>query len=114
MEDSTANRRIQRRVEVAVPIRLRWVDMEGVEHEESTTALEVSRRGLSFMSRDDLPVFTNLTLLIPGRGPVRSEAGASDFFSEATVVGTAKEANLYRVSIRFIGATLAMYSAENI
>jgi hypothetical protein len=42
----------------------------------------------------------------PGQGP-------SDFFAEAAVVRTMHEREeLYRVGVRFMGATLPMYSAE--
>ncbi len=114
MEDSSTDRRIQHRIEAALPIQVRWMDGEGVEHEESATALEVSRRGLSFMSVFDLPLFTKLTVLIPGRGRVRPGEGPTDFFSEAAVVRTVKEGDAYRVSVRFVGATLVTYSAETI
>ena len=115
MELSSENKRSQRRVEAAIPIHVRGLDAAGQEYDDSTTALEVSRRGLSFLSKRDLPTFTPLTVVIPGRGPVRPDVGATDFFTEATVVRTVKEdEGAYRISVRFMGATLPMYSAEGI
>ncbi len=108
-----AERRTQRRVEAAVPIQVGWTDPHGEAVEEFTEALEVSRRGLSFLTRHDLPMFTTLTVVIPGRGPVRPGEGPSDFFSTATVVRVTKE-DQYRVGVRFVGATLPMYSAESV
>jgi hypothetical protein len=113
MQNLDADRRSQRRVLAAIPIRVRGLDTHGNEFDDFTTALEVSRRGLSFLTRHELTVFANLTVVIPGRGPMRPGQGASDFFAEAAVVRTLHEGKgLYRVGVRFMGATLPMYSAE--
>ncbi len=113
MANTDAERRTQRRVEAAVPIQVRWLDSQGEAVEEFTEALEVSRRGLSFLTHHELLMFTNLTVVIPGRGPMRPGEGPSDFFSTAAVVRVLKEENQYRISVRFVGATLPMYSAES-
>jgi hypothetical protein len=106
-------RRYQRRVQAALPIQVKGVDASGVAYDDVTSAIEVSRRGLSFFTPHQLAVFATLTIVIPGRGPLRPHEGHSDFFTEATVVRTIKEdENTYRVGVRFIGATLSMYSAE--
>jgi len=112
MEESGSERRIQRRVEAAVPIQIRGVDARGEQFEESTEALEVSRRGLSFLTKRELPLFATVTVVIPGRGPARPAEGPTDFFATASVVRVQKEIETYRVGIRFVGATLPMYSAE--
>jgi hypothetical protein len=112
MEESGSERRIQRRVEAAVPIQIKGRDAQGREFEEATEALEVSRRGLSFLTRRELALFASLSVVLPGRGPMRPNEGASDFFSAATVVRVQKEGDTYRVGLRFVGATLPMYSAE--
>ena len=115
MEPSDDNKRSQRRVEAAIAIRVQGVDSAGMTYDEGATALEVSRRGLSFLTKRELAVFATLTVVIPGRGPVRPEEGPSDFFTEATVVRSVKEdEEFYRVGVRFMGATLPMYSAEGI
>jgi hypothetical protein len=105
--------RSQRRVQAAIPIQLRGKDAKGDEFEEWCDAEEVSRRGLSVKTRRDLPVETNLSVTIPGRGPVRPGEGPTDFFSEASVVRVLKEGGMNLVSIRFVGATLATYTAES-
>jgi len=116
MEPSSENHRSQRRVEAAIPIRVRGLDAAGYEYDDSTTALEVSRRGLSFLTRRELPIYSSLTVVIPGLGPGRpDEEGTTDFFTEATVLGCVKEdEEFYRVGVRFVGATLPMYSAEGL
>jgi hypothetical protein len=115
MEPSGENKRSQRRVEAAITIQVKGVDALGIAYDDTTTALEVSRRGLSFLSKRDLAIFAALTIVIPGRGPARPGVGASDFFTEATVVRASKvDEEYFRISVRFIGATLPMYSSEGI
>jgi hypothetical protein len=114
MESSRKNRRSQRRVKVAVPIQVRGLDAAGQEYDDYTTAVEVSRRGLSFLTQRDLRASATLTVVIPGRGPVRPNEGPTDFFTEATVVRSVREnKQYYRVGVRFRGATLPMYSSES-
>ena len=115
MEPSSENKRSQRRVEAAIPIQVRGLDVAGQEYDDATTALEVSRRGLSFLTKHELALFATLTVVIPGRGPMRPDEGPTDFFTEATVVRSVKEdEEFYRVGVRFMGATLPMYSSEGI
>jgi hypothetical protein len=107
-----SERRAQRRLKTALPMRVRGVDAQGTEFEESTETIEVSRRGLSFLTERELEPFATVTVLIPGRGPRHAGEEAADFFSTAAVIRIVKEVELYRVSLRFIGATLTTYSAE--
>ena len=113
MEPAHEDKRSQRRVEAAIPIQVRGLDAVGQEYDDVTTAVEVSRRGLSFLTRHELALFATLTVVIPGRGPVRPDEGPTDFFTEATVVRSIKEdEEFFRVGVRFMGATLPMYSSE--
>ncbi len=104
--------RSQRRVHAAIPVQIRGTDAKGEAFEEWFDAEEVSRRGLSILTKRDLPVFAKLNVTIPGRGPTRPGEGPTDFFSEASVVRFKKEGETNRISIRFVGATLAIYTAE--
>lgn len=104
--------RRQRRIQAAVPVEIRGEDAHGESFEESTEALDVSRRGLAVLTRRDLPLHTTLTVVIPGRGPYRPGEGPTDFFATAAVVRVNKEGEMNRVAIRFVGATLATYTAE--
>lgn len=104
--------RRQRRIQAAVPVQIRGVDARGEAFEESTEALEVSRRGLSLLTKRDLPLHSSLTVVIPGLGPSRPGEGPTDFFSTAAVVRVEKEGEMNRVGIRFVGATLSTYTAE--
>lgn len=104
--------RSQHRIRAAVPVEIRGVDARGDSFQESTEALEVSRRGLSLLTRRDLPLYATLTVVIPGRGPTLPNQGHTDFFASATVVRIQKEGEMNRISIRFMGATLPTYTSE--
>lgn len=115
MDSSAENRRTQRRVEATLAIRIQGVDSTGQAYDEEATALEVSRRGLSFLTRRELAVFATLTIVIPGLGPSRPGVGPSDFFTEAAVVRSSRaDEEFNHIGVRFIGATLPMYSAEGL
>jgi hypothetical protein len=115
MESFTEERRIQHRVEAAISIQIQGVDSTGHAYNDAATALELSRRGLSFLTRHELALLASLMIVIPGLGPTRSALGPSDFFTEAAVVRTSKEDEEFnRIGVRFIGATLPMYSAEGV
>jgi len=115
MEPFPEDRRTQRRVEAAISIRVQGLTSSGHAYDDATTAVDVSRRGLSFLTKHSLAVFAALTVIIPGRGPMRHPEGATDFFTEAVVVRSIKDdQGFYRVGIRFMGATLPMYSAEGL
>lgn len=105
--------RSQKRIQAAVPVQVSGTDASGEAFEEFTDALDVSRRGLSFLTRRDLPILSSVTVVVPGRGPSRPGEGPTDFFSEATVVRAVEEAGMRRVALRFIGATLPVYASEN-
>ena len=115
MEPSAENKRSQRRVDAAIAIRIQGVDSTGQAYDDDATAIEVSRRGLSFLTRRELVVFATLTVVIPGRGPARPGEGPSDFCTEAVVVrATRADGEFNHIGVRFIGATLPMYSAEGV
>jgi PilZ domain-containing protein len=105
--------RSQRRVHAAIPVQIRGTDAKGEAFEEWFDVEEVSRRGLSVVTKRDLPVFTPLSVTIPGRGPTRPGEGPTDFFAEASVVRVKKTGEANLISIRFVGATLATYTAES-
>ena len=106
-------RRAQRRVKAALPFRVHGVDAHGTEFEDFTQTLEVSRRGLSFLTQRELEPPAMVTVVIPGRGPCRM-GGGTDFFTTAAVIRILKEPEVNRLSLRFLGATLNTYSAETI
>lgn len=106
------DKRCQRRIEAAIRVQIRGVDADGVAFDDAAEAIEVSRRGLSLLTKRNLPVFTSVTVVLPGRGPKRPGEGSTDFFANATVVRAEKDGEMNLVGIRFIGATLTTYSAE--
>ena len=113
MDSSAREQRRQRRVEAAIAIRVQGVDADGQPFDDATTAREISRRGLSFYTSHHLAIYATLTVPIPDLGPLQPGVGPSDFFTAATVIRSKQEnEGLYNVGVRFMGATLTMYSSE--
>lgn len=107
------NHRSQKRVQSAVPVRVSGKDARGEELEEFTDAVDVSRRGLSFLSKHDWEMLSMVNVVAPGRGPTRPGEGPADFYSQATVVRVTREGDVNRVALRFVGATLPVYTSES-
>ncbi|MHB8654264.1 MAG: hypothetical protein ACYDA9_10330 [Terriglobia bacterium] len=113
LKEKETGQRSQRRTASAVPVQISGISENGEAFEDLTEAVEVSRRGLSLLSKRNLPLFTAVTIVLPGRGPKRPGEGPTDFFAHASVVRVVKEGEVYRVGIRFIGASLTTYTAES-
>jgi len=60
--------RAQRRTKAMIPVRLSGTDARGEIFEETLEAQDVSRRGLSVLTRRDLAVSSTISIVIPGRG----------------------------------------------
>lgn len=105
--------RSQRRTKAAIRVQIRGTDARGESFEEMHEAQDVSRRGLSVLTRRELTLFSSLSITIPGRGPMQPGVGPTDFFSTATVVRVERVGDQNRIGIRFVGATLPTYSAES-
>lgn len=113
MPESASNRRTQSRLAAAIRIRVQGIDSAGRAYADSTTALDVSRRGICFRVERELTVLSPVSVVIPGPGPRANVE--PHFFTEATVVRSIQEtADSYRVAVRLMGATLPMYSSENV
>jgi hypothetical protein len=110
--NSQADKRTQKRIEASLPVQIRGLDPQGEAFEEFTAAVDVSRRGLSFLTARDLPLFSSVSVVIPGRGPAHPGQGPSDFFADAVVVAVRRENEMNRVGLRFVGATLPIYTSE--
>ncbi len=105
-------KRTERRIQASVPVQIGGGDARGQTFEDSTEALDISRRGISVLTERDLPLYTSLTVVIPDRGSRIPNQGPSDFFTTAAVVQVQKEGEMSRVVIRFVEATLLTHTSE--
>ena len=112
MESQADNRRSQKRIEASLPVQIRGADPQGEPFEEFTVAVDVSRRGVSILTARELQILSSVTVVIPGRGGSHSGQGPSDFFTDAVVVAVRRENDMNRVGLRFVGATLPIYTSE--
>ena len=90
MESQADNRRSQKRIEASLPVQIRGADPQGEPFEEFTAAVDVSRRGLSLLTARELQMFS----------------------TDAVVVAVRRENDMNRVGLRFVGATLPIYTSE--
>lgn len=112
MRFTSKDRRSQKRISAAVPVRIRGLDAEGESFEELTQATNISRRGLCLLTRRAIRLHSQLTVVFPGLGPPREGRGPTDLFARAIAVSIRKDGKTRRVGMRLIGATLTIYSSE--
>ena len=107
-------RRIQQRTKAAISLEIDGTDENGESFKESVTALEVSRRGTSFLTGRSYPEDSQVSVTIPGRGPFRHQQGPTDFVARAVVVRVSRleKEDRNRVSLRFLGSTFPTYTSE--
>ena len=113
MKYASKDRRSQRRIAAAVPVRIRGLYAAGEAFEEATQASNVSRRGFCFLTRQVIRLHSMFTVVFPGLGPSRDGRKAADFFARAIAVSIRKHGKAHRIGMRLIGATLTIYSSEN-
>jgi hypothetical protein len=98
-----ADRRLQRRIAVGLPLLVRGTDREGNAFEEVTQSYNVSRTGVSFSTGRELDPGTKLEIIIPRPNTLR-ETG-SDFVTLGRVVRIlpGKSAREKTVGVEFLG-----------
>jgi len=79
-----SERRVQRRIEVGLPIVVRGTDREGERFEDTAQSYNVSRTGASFSTLRQLEVGMEVELSIPRPGTRREPE--TDFVTLARVV----------------------------
>ena len=102
--------RRQHRIGVALELRLRGKDREGIPFEEMTHSNDVSRGGCSFPTTHDLAAGAELEIEI-----FRHLGGSQSSFLTKGLVqrATPEEAEGYLVGVRFIGPQFPTYSSES-
>ena len=105
------NRR-QRRIGVALEVRIRGKDRAGLPFEETSSSENVSRGGFSLQSSHDLELGTELEIEIERRIPGRGEV--SPFLTQGVVLRAAPTGDgLYAVGVRFTGPQFPTYASES-
>jgi hypothetical protein len=83
-EPAESKHRLDRRIVVKLPVRIRGVDPEGVRFEEATRTENVCRSGLAITIRHSVAPGTILEISIPV--PPRGPQPAGDFDTRGRVV----------------------------
>ncbi len=109
-------RRRQKRVEVNIPIRVKWADKEGNRYEEVTKSINLSADGAVFLLKQPLKMGTLLELSLPL--PKNMQKGVSpkpiyEAVGLVTRIERAREVDTFRVAVRFRAANTRHYRAES-
>jgi hypothetical protein len=108
-KDNWGEKRVSRRMEVALPMLVRGVDSHGLKFEDTAESFNVSREGASFITSRELELGLDLELIIPGRGP----GGLSDFETTGKIRRVIEKGNHGReIGIEFTGRRLRTFMPE--
>ncbi len=104
--------RRQRRMAVALEVRVRGNGRYGLPFEETVMSDDISRGGCSLDLSQELEIGAELEIEILRRVPGRG--GSVPFLTQGVVLRTAPSgADQYQVGIRFTGPQFPTYSSES-
>ncbi|MFQ5695349.1 MAG: PilZ domain-containing protein [Terriglobia bacterium] len=105
-------RRASRRLEVALAILVSGRDIHGNAFSDSTSSYDVSRQGASFVTKRELALGQEVSLIIPRRRPPRG--AVADFETTGAVRRIAAHGpGAWEVGVEFTGPRLRTYFSEN-
>lgn len=109
-------RRRQKRVDVNIPIRVKWSDAQGNRYEEVTRSINVSADGAMFLLTQQLKMGTVLELSLPL--PKQMQKGVSpktvyEAMGLVTRVEHTPDRMGFRIAVRFRAAASKQYRAES-
>lgn len=108
-KENWGEKRISRRMEVALPMLVRGVDSHGLKFEDTAESYNVSRDGASFLTNRELEMGKDIDLIIPGRGP----GGLSDFETTGKIRRVIEKGNRrWEIGIEFTGRRLRTFMPE--
>lgn len=109
-------RRRQKRVDVNIPIRVKWADSQGHRCDEVTRSINVSADGAIFLLRQQLKMGTVLEVSLPL--PKQMQKGVSprtvyEAMGLVTRVEHASDHLGFKIAVRFRAASTKQYRAES-
>jgi hypothetical protein len=110
------DKRRQKRVDVNIPIRVKWADAQGNRHEEVTRSINVSADGAIFLLKQQLKMGTVLELSLPL--PKQMQKGVSpkpvyEAMGLVTRVEHTPDGVGFKIAVRFRAASTKQYRAES-
>ena len=108
-------RRRHKRVEVNLPIRVRWVDENGNRLEEVTKSINVSSDGAIFLLKFPLKMGTRLELSLPLPRHLQKSIPAKPVYEIAGVVSRVEKTTVpqdFKIAVRFRPAKAKQYHSE--
>ncbi len=109
-KDNWGEKRVSKRLEVALPMLVRGVDLNGIKFEDTAESYNVSRDGAIFLTTRELKLGQKLALIIPGRGP----GGHSDFETSGEIRRVIeRDKHQWEIGLKFTGRRLRTYMSES-
>jgi PilZ domain len=110
------DKRRQKRVEVNIPIRVKWADPQGNRFEEVTRSINVSADGAMFLLKQQLRMGMVLELSLPL--PKQMQKGSSpkavyEAMGLVTRVEHTPDRSGFRIAVRFRAASAKQYRTES-
>jgi len=101
---SVSQQRMERRISVRLPLRVRGRDSRGVAFEEETSSENLCRSGAAFVTRFDVAVGSDLEIRIPF-SRYASRRAEPDFATSGRVVhvADAQQPGEHYVGVQFTG-----------
>lgn len=110
------DKRRQKRVQVSLPIRVKWSDNKGNRFEEVTRSIDVSSDGALFPLKVRLTTGTLLELSLPLPRNIQKTAYPKPVYETTGLVVRVEQTedpNIYRIAVRFRAVNVKQYRAES-
>lgn len=110
------DRRRQKRVDVNIPIRVKWADANGKRFEEVTKSINVSSDGAIFLLKHPLKMGTLLELSLPLPRHLQKSVSPKAVYEAmglVTRVENTSEPQNFKIAVRFRAANTKQYRSES-
>ena len=108
-------RRRQKRVDVNIPIRVKWTDAQGNRVEEVTRSINVSADGAIFLLKQQLKMGTVLEVSLPLPKQMQKGVSPKAVYEAMGLVTRVEHApnQSFKIAVRFRAANTRQYRTES-
>ncbi len=110
------DKRRQKRVDVSIPIKVKWADSKGNRFEEVTKSINVSSDGALFLLRYPLKMGTVLELSLPLPRHLQKTVAPKAVYEAIGLVMRVERTEStenFRIAVRFKAANMKQYRSES-
>ena len=110
------DKRRQKRVDVSIPIKVKWADSKGNRFEEVTKSINVSSDGALFLLKYPLKMGTMLELSLPLPRHLQKTVAPKAVYEAIGLVMRVEHTEStenYKIAVRFRGVNMKQYRSES-